>query len=258
MAYITILDEGKQYYLMEQPDDTWYFTDELPPFGDEVAFYIEFTTEDGKIATINTDNQFIIDVLSNFVSTGHSYHGYRMYNYYPEVIKVLKEYQALINALGFEIDFLKCRFTCAFNDAFLMTMGEDRIIEWENALAIIPNDLSTLADRRAVIMARLQGGFKLNTESINTISKTLTGNSAESYFENSSIYVTIITSEGDRTLLFPAVEEELKRRIPAHIGLNVTRYYTSWGEIKDNIESWQSLKNRYGTWDDVKWSMFKQ
>lgn len=253
MDYVTIFYDGIDYYLLKQPDDTWYFTDLLPPINDESPIIINITFDDNSNVTINTDDSFLKDTLLNFTKTGnYSYFGQRMIDYYPEVVKVLLEYQGLIHAVGFEIDFLRGHFSFSYNDAFLTSMGENRIIEWEKALGITPNDNSTLNDRRKVIMARIQGGFKLNTESIENIVRTLTDGSCESYIQDSCLYVEVRPPQGNRQLSFQTVEDELQRRIPAHLGLNIGRWYSRWQDVRDNFGSWQDVYNSFGNWQDVR------
>lgn len=252
MDYITIVYEGAEYYLIKQPNDTWYFTDLLPPINGESPILIDITFNDDTSITINTDDTFLQDVIVGFIQSGRSYFGQRMFNYYPRVIQVLLEYEGLIKAVGFEIDFLRGHFTFTYNDTFLMTMGEDRTVQWEKALGITPAENSTLDERRRVIMARIQGGFKLNTESIANIVKTLTNGTCVSYVEDSCLYVEVKPPEGDRTISFPTVEEELKRRIPAHLGLNINRWFARWQEINDNFGSWQDVYNNFGSWQDVR------
>lgn len=256
MTYISISNQGKTYYLMEQPDLRWYFTDKISSLTDDTVVSIEFTAIDGVIVDINTDNQYIIDVLTNFIRTDQPYHGYEMLNYYPEVIKIIKEYQALVNAMGFEIDFLKCNFNLSFNDAFLTTMGEERVIQWERALGIVPSDDSTLADRRTAITARLQSAFKLNSNSIDNLVRTMSGYSSASHFKDSCIYVEINTPSGDRTVSFPEIESELLRRVPAHLQLNVTRKYATWRDVKNNLNSWKELYETFPNWDELKFHKF--
>lgn len=258
MNYVQVTILGTTYYLLKQSDDKWFFTDILPDSTDETVTHIAVditpaSTESGyDLVSINTDDPLLIETVSNFVANDQSHFGYRMINYYPPVVNVLMEYKALINAVGFEVDFLRSQFTITFNNAFLPTMNAQRTAEWERILGIIPASSSTLDERRKVIMARLQGGFKLNTQSIANIVRTLTGGTCNSHIENSCLYVEIVASSEDRTIVYPAVENELKRRIPAHLDLNVRRKYASWGDIKNNLGSWQDVYNSFGNWQNVR------
>lgn len=176
-----------------------------------------------------------------------------MLNYYPTAIRSLLEFQALIQSIGFEVDFLKGEFTFTINDAFLSTVGVERVRQWERALSIsVPNG-ATLQERRNAVLARLQSRFKLNTESIASIVKTLTNGTCVSYFKDSCIYVEIAPPDSAQVETFPSVENELKRRKPAHLDLRVYRKFSTWGDIKNNFTSWLDVADSFSDWKAVKY-----
>jgi uncharacterized protein YmfQ (DUF2313 family) len=173
-----------------------------------------------------------------------------MLSYYPDVIKQISEFQALIGAEGVEIDELTNEVTVLVDEAYLTTMGEDRIAEWEKALGIpySPND--TLDDRREVIVARIRGQGKLNTETISSIVNAFTGATAISYFADSTIYVKIIVPPDNKQYKFENVEREIRKKKPAHLDLKVTRNYSTWGDVKDNYASWEEV-SQLESWEDL-------
>lgn len=176
--------------------------------------------------------------------------GNRMLDYYPEVIKRLLEFKALMFGEGFEIDSSKDNVDSTLSDAYLETMGEDRIEQWEQVLRLTPSAISTLENRRDAIKARIRGNGKLNTAAINLIVSAFTNGTAESYFKDSTLYVKIKPPPNNKQYIFSDVETELKRRIPAHIGLKVSRDYSTWGEIKNNFASWQTISEE-DNWKDI-------
>lgn len=252
MTYVKVSIKNKTYYLIKQPNDTWYFTDRGEPINEEYPVEIYVYVDDDGSVEIYTDDLILVDTLTTFVETNQTFHGHRMINYYPNAVKVLLEFQAMIQSLGFELDFLKGEFNFTFNDAFLSTMGIDRIKQWEKSLSISITPNSTLEDRRNAIMARLQSRFKLNTESISAIVKTLTNGTCTSYFKDSCIYVEIAPPDSQQIEVFPTVENELKRRKPAHLDLRLYRKFSTWGDIKDNFSSWEDVKESLTDWKAVK------
>jgi hypothetical protein len=174
----------------------------------------------------------------------------RMINYYPSVVSAITEFQAIIDAEYpvFE-DLAKAREK-VLNDAFLTTMGETRIAQWEQILNITPIKDSTLEDRRDTIIARIRGQGKLNTDTINAIVNTFTGGTAVSWVENSCLYVEITPPPNNKSYQFANVEQELKAKIPAHLGFNVRRNYYEWEDVLDNQILWQTVYD-IGTWDNV-------
>lgn len=175
----------------------------------------------------------------------------RMLEYYPDVIKCLLEIQALMFTEGFEIDGITSSLESALGDAYFETMGEERIEQWEQLLRLTPNSISTLENRRDAIIARIRGNGKLNTEAIQLIVSAFTNGTAESSFKNSTLTVKIKAPKNNKQYIFSDVENELKRRVPAHINLIVSRDYATWGEIKNNFASWQELSTALTDWEGV-------
>ena len=166
-----------------------------------------------------------------------------MLNYYPYVIQRILEFKALTDTEGIEMDLLFEESEDIVNDAYLTTMGEDRIVQWENVLGISYISTATLQDRRDAIIARIRSKSKLNTMTINSIVNSFTGGTAKSYFQDSTLYVVIDPPPTNKQFIFSNVERELTKRKPAHITLVVSRNYVTWGEVKDGFTDWEHLKS---------------
>ena len=175
----------------------------------------------------------------------------RMNDYYPEVVKSILDIQAIIDAESPEFEELDSAFDSLKNDAYLLTMGKERVIEWEKLLGIIPIEGSSVSDRRDTIIARIRGQGKLNTTLINAIVKTFTGGTANSWVQDGVLYVEITPPPENKSFLFSNVEQELKRKVPAHLGFNVSRNYYTWGDIEDSYATWGDVEDNFGTWNDV-------
>lgn len=175
----------------------------------------------------------------------------RMLNCYPEVIKAIKEFKALTESEGYEFDELKLNSENVLNNAYLLTMGEDRIVEWEKLLGIRPLEDSTLEDRRDTIIARIRGQGKLNSEMINLIVYTFTGGTANSRVKDGVLYVEVTPPPNNKQYRFENVEQEIANKIPAHLGLQISRNYYTWDEIKNSYSTWDDVKSSFNTWEDV-------
>ena len=136
------------------------------------------------------------------------------------------------------------------NDAYLSTMSNDRVLQWEQLLGIRPLEDSTLDDRRDTIIARIRGQGKLNTTLINSIVNSFTGGTAESWIEDGVLYVEITPPPNSKAYRFENVEQELAKKVPAHLGLQVSRNYYEWGGVKKNLSTWQDVRD-FGTWNSV-------
>lgn len=175
----------------------------------------------------------------------------RMMGYFPQVISVIKEFQAIVDSEYPELDTLNNESNDVLNNAYLLSMGEERIAQWEKILDINIVDDSTLEDRRDVIIARLRGQGKLNTTLINAIVNTFTGGSANSWVENSVLHVEVTPSPNNKQYKFENIERELKNKVPTHLGLEVMRNYYTWGEVIEIATTWDDVKSTFNTWEDV-------
>lgn len=175
----------------------------------------------------------------------------RMLGYYPEVIRKIQEFKAIIDSEYPEIEDINNAKDKVLDNAYLLTMDEDRIEQWEKMLEITPLENSTLQDRRDTIIARIRGQGKLNSTLINTIVNTFTGGTANSWVKDSILYVEITPPPNNKQYRFENLERELETKVPLHLGFVVKRNYYEWGEIQNNKMTWQELKDSFSNWEDV-------
>jgi hypothetical protein len=120
-----------------------------------------------------------------------------MLNRYPEVVKAIWEFQALIKTQSLEVEAMHKELSKILSNAYITTADETKIIKWEEFLGITPldqgdDDLETwLSDRKETILARLYNVEKLSEKSIADIVKIFTGGSTVSYFKDGMIHVII-------------------------------------------------------------------
>lgn len=181
----------------------------------------------------------------------------QMLNYYPEVIKAIREFKLIIEAQSVEFEKLHNILSQTLANAYIRTADESRIAEWERFLKIVPlpqgNDSyeTWLEDRRSTILARLYSTPKLNKKSIDDIVSIFTGGTAKSYFKDGTVYVRIYPPKNNRQYKFENVEQELRIKIPAHLEFKVDRNYYTWFEINEKYATWEDVKNNFSTWEDV-------
>lgn len=175
----------------------------------------------------------------------------RMFGYYPQVIQAILEFKQIIDAEYPEFEDLSGGVQRVIDDAYLLTMSEDRVKQWEAILNIKPLDDSTVEDRRETIIARIRGQGKLNTELINSIVSVFTGGTAKSWVANSTLYVEIEPPPEDKRFRFENVEQELALKVPAHLNFQVNRNYHTWAEVIEPYPTWQDIKDGFDTWTEV-------
>lgn len=175
----------------------------------------------------------------------------RMNDYYPQVVSAITEFKAIIDSEYPEFDDLSADVNRVTEDAYVLTMSEERVKQWENILNIKPFDDYTISDRRDTIIARIRGQGKLNTALISNIVNAFTGGTANSWVKDSVLYVEITPPSNDKTFKFTNVEQELRLKVPAHLGLQVSRNYYTWWEIKTAYNTWGNVKDSFDNWQDV-------
>lgn len=175
----------------------------------------------------------------------------RMINYYPQVIQAIMEFKGIVDSESPEIQSLSDGVQRVIDDAYLTIMSIERIEQWENMLGIQPLENSTESDRRDTIIARIRGQGKLNSELINIIVGTFTGGKANSWIKDSTLYVEITPPPDNKQYRFENVEQELAKKVPAHLGFKVERNYYTWEEIENNYATWEDVETSFGKWEDV-------
>ena len=250
MKYVQIIVDGVTYTLQQNNRGEWSVTNRAPYLAGEYPITVMGTTEAGRQITLEVDDPELLRALLLIVTEGNTISGERMLNYWPRVIQEILEFQAIANAEGFEIDFASSDINVMVNEAYLTTMGEDRTAQWEQMLGIAPNSDDTLSDRRETIIARIRGQGKLNTALINSIVSAFTGGTAKSYIENSVLYVKITPPPNNKQYKFNNVVQELSKKVPAHLGISVSRNYSTWGEVKDNYANWNAI-GQLDSWEEL-------
>ena len=250
MRYVQIVVDGIVYTLRENASGEWTVTNRAPYVAGEYPITVIATTEAGSTIEIDVDDPELLKALTLIVTEGMTASGERMKNYYPEVISKLLEFQAIVKSEGFEIDFLRDDIELTLNEAYLSTMSEGRVKSWEKALGIVSSSDETLQDRRDTIIARIRGQGKLNTALINSIVNAFTGGTARSYLENGVLYVKVTPPPDNKQYKFNNIVQELSKKMPVHLGLEVTRNYATWKEVSENFANWNSVKD-LDSWEDL-------
>lgn len=153
-----------------------------------------------------------------------------------------------INCIGWLLPWL-------IDESTITKASKERISQWEKMLKIIPT--GTLDQRKMMIIATLRGQGKLTEAKIKSICEAFTGDpDAEVAFHNSRIKIRIYPPGNGEVFLFPDVYRALEPLKPAHIGLEVERWYCTWGDVKQRQEDWQAVKDNFKDWNELKmWNL---
>lgn len=185
----------------------------------------------------------------------------QMLNYYPEVIKAIREFQIMISTQSIQVEEIHKELNAIFMNAYIDTADEATIAKWEKLLGITPlpqgeDSLETwLNDRQESIAAKLYSPEKLNTTSISNIVKIFTGGSVNTYFRDSTIHILINPPNNSKQYKFENVEQALGEKIPAHLKWIVSRNYYTWLQVKDNFNTWGDVESGFTTWEELLFTL---
>ena len=176
----------------------------------------------------------------------------RMNGYYPEVIRKITEFNAIIDGEYPEVEQLHEVNSNNLSDAYLTTMGEERIAQWEKLLGITHIDGYSVDDRRNTVIARIRGQGKLNTALIKNIVKTITGTDCKTWIEDSVLYIRLLHSTKNvREFKLESLLKEIQVKVPTHLGCDINISWQTWEDIDNNNSSWSMCRSMYTTWEDL-------
>lgn len=175
-------------------------------------------------------------------------------SYLPPILQDIVEYNEISNSESPELTEIETHTENLILDAFISTMSEDRLVEWERALGIPPSNAS-IVDRRSVVLSKYRGTGKLNSELISAIVNAFTGGFATTTFDAENGVINVYLKAPNSSFVGfdkSNVEKELAKRKPAHLLLNVKLDYSTWKDISDDFLDWQHVKTEFSDWDSVK------
>ncbi|MGI6361006.1 MAG: putative phage tail protein [Bacillota bacterium] len=171
--------------------------------------------------------------------------------YLPKFYQQVVEMQALTGAENAEFTHLREQLGEVLACSFVADFSLERLQEWEELFAVTPR--GNLEQRQMVVLAMIKGFGKFNEERIKEICRTFTGDyNVQVSLEDFSIKVKIMAPLKGELFLFADLERTLRTLIPAHLGLQVERWYCTWQDLKENYVSWGQLADSLASWQEVK------
>lgn len=171
--------------------------------------------------------------------------------YLPIILQDVAEYDALSRAESPFTEDLENKMDRILDDSFLSTMSESRLSEWERALGIASKG-DTLENRRSVVLSRFRGTGKLNKTLIKAIVNAFTGGSAEVAFSDGVLKISVAPpSSTFQGFSIDTLANELYKRKPVHLALNIELSYITWGQLKDNMSSWGDIADYFTDWNKI-------
>lgn len=177
----------------------------------------------------------------------------KLIDYLPDFLKNIKDYKLTLNSIDIELNLINENIENIIKESSILTADEKRIQEWEQFLKI--QKIGNLYQRKLYIIATITSVGKINKTKIEEIVNIYTGGGgADVSFDKdtSTIKVKVKPPQGAEIFRFDDIERTLNIMIPAHLNLNITRFYVFWENIKEDFPTWQALKDTNMTWKQVK------
>ena len=177
--------------------------------------------------------------------------------YITSYLEDIKDFQVIFKLQEQLLDELNKHKEYLENNLLISSSSLETVKRLENFLDIVEN--GNLDQRKDFIISSLiLTNNKLNKEKIkdvvytitkgNALIRLITADQEDNELKGHCILEIIVQNPLDEGL-FNNVRRILEPLMPCHINLIISKYYSSWGTIKDNF-TWEELRNL--TWLEVE------
>jgi hypothetical protein len=152
--------------------------------------------------------------------------------YLPNVLKEVREYQALMHGEQAEVLALFAGIQDALDNQFVLSSTEYGVKRWEKILGIVPKASCTLDERKFTILSRLAERLPYTFRMLGRILDGLCG--ADGYKMNlrNELYELEVLVQLTAANNFNDVEKMLKRVIPANLTLKLSVEFNQHYKLK--------------------------
>ena len=145
----------------------------------------------------------------------------QLIDYLPTVLKLVREYQAIMYSEQPEMVDLYVEIQTALDNQFIHTATEYGVKRWEKLLNIVPKATSTLDERKFVILLRLAEKLPFTYRVLQQLLNELCGESGYTMQLNHNIYKLTVIIGLTSANNFNDVKAMLRRVIPANLTLDL-------------------------------------
>lgn len=254
--YIKYTIDGRTYSLSQNSDGSWSRDLNAPSVAGSYDLTLEIGQDGIKTYIDSKDPRytFYLEVIEEIVKEVD------LISYLPSFMRDILEYKILLEAESIELDFFYNEVNKTRLDAFIRTASIEKITRLEKFLRF--KGEGSLDQRRTYLLALLQKGKKLNEGIIKDVANTITGSDCLVTFFGADelgnpmpnfalIQVQILSPDNNKDYRYEDIFRTLKPLVPAHIKLLVIRYFSTWGDVKDNFQDWNAVATM-ADWNAVK------
>lgn len=152
-------------------------------------------------------------------------------DYLPDVIKEIKEFDAIATAENPEINNLWQNHQKVFDNQFISTLDADGCTRWEKMLGLTSSTTQTLETRRLQILTKINTSLPYTIRQLENILTGICGNDYEINLDNTNYTLDIFLNLSVRNQ-FNYVYEMLKKIVPANLVLTVSLKYNKYMQIR--------------------------
>ena len=168
--------------------------------------------------------------------------------YLPEILKNVRELDAIMDAENPEIEDLWQACEDSMNDQFISEATENGIARREKMLGITPFATDTLDDRRFRLLSRYMEDIPYTRKSLINLLTSLCGEGGYQLVISTGTFTVSVKVALTAKKQVDSVQELLERVLPYNMTFTVQLLYNTWGQIKDY--TWGELKLL--TWREIK------
>ena len=248
--------DGKAYDLNKEQGNTWSDINQAPNESGVYPIGISVSNEVGQTAYIdNTWSKFNLNLKVN-EDMGNTIN---LLDCLPEYLQDINEFKLIMEAESRRFNELYFTNNKMLNMQFVDSMDIQTISRYEKFLGIIGE--GTLEQRRAYIKALYGKGDKLSESSIKAIVRSITGGKALVKFfcgdealnpnpGQGTLKVEVLSPDPEVDYKFDDIIRAIAPYMPAHLKLNLIKYFSTWGDISEAYSDWNSIKQA-SNWKEI-------
>lgn len=239
-------------------EQSWSDTAQAPNEPGVYPVMIMAENEVGQVTVLDhTDPRFNLNLE---VRNGTNPHNIDLMELLPDYLKEIREFKLIMENESRKFNDLYLNMDKSLNFQFVDLMTVEVLTRYETFLGIVGE--GTVAQRRAYIKALYSKGDKLSEISIKAIVKSITGGKALVKFftggealnpnpGQGTLRIQVLSPDPTVDYKFDDVIRAIAPYMPAHIKLNLLRYFATWGDIKGAYVCWDSIKTTAENWQTL-------
>lgn len=179
----------------------------------------------------------------------------------PEYLHDIREFKLIMETESNKFNDLYFKLDKFVDYQFVDAMPVEILQRYETFLGIVGE--GTVEQRRAYIKALYSKGDKLSETSIQAIVKSITGGKALVKFfaggeflnpnpGQGTLRIQVLSPDPTVNYKFDDVIRAIAPYMPAHIKLELLRYFSTWEDISRDYNTWDSIKTSASNWQSLR------